>query len=227
MKNLFAALIVVGFAFSMSAWADEPQQPERPVRRNWKSVFVVGASYGGKTTYTLKDTSGNSLGTSSDTASAGILFDGELTYQSESLIGFSLIVEGTRYNYSNAVPSVSDGEFGMFAMPRLAVPVGHLEFWGGAGIGFMITTIGGSTSETLNGLTITLTDTTPVGFAWTARAGVDLDLGPKVFVGGEFMYIGTNSNVGVFATNGTNSGNFSESFSRKWLASAVRLGARF
>jgi hypothetical protein len=188
----------------------------------WKVAGAFGASFSEKTKYTINESGGPTLGTTSDQGNPFANFTGELTFQSAFPLGVGFFVEGTRYEYKT---SGSDGELGLYAMPRLAHTFGGVEIWAGFGVGMMVNNLGGLNSETINGVTLTLTDMVPVSFAWSPRVGFDVDLPNHVFVGAQFSYVSTTFSV-PFTAFGGNLISGSIDCTRTWVGGAVRLGAR-
>lgn len=207
--------------------SDDPMQnlgahkEDRP--RYVKSVVYGGASFSGKTDYTVGLPTGGAS-KSSDQASSYPLLGVEVTYQSNFPIGLGLIIEGTRYEYADSAGS--DGQLGFYILPRLAHTVGPFEFWAGVGLGIMITNIGGPSSVTEDGLTINLSNMSPAAFAWTPRAGLDINLGTSLFFGGQFAYTSTTFSEPFTGNYGGDSITGSESISRSWLSFAIRFGRR-
>ena len=202
---------------------EEPRTPEGTRYR--KNAFIGGASSGGKSSYKATESGGTGLGTSNDSATSFVLFATELTYQ-KHLLGAGLLVEGTRYSYSAGGPA--DGELGVYFMPRLAHSFGPVELWAGVGVGIMITTFGSSDSGTEDGVTVVLDDSSATSFAWTPRAGIDVDLGQRYFIGAQISYTHTSFSVPFSAIVGPNSITIfgSEDCTRNWIGAALRFGTR-
>jgi opacity protein-like surface antigen len=217
------ALPVISYPADEDGHVSDEPRTERP--HNVKSVFVGGASSAGKSNYTIVESNGTQLGTSSDSANSAVLFAGELTYQSKYLLGAGLLAEGTRYNYSAG--GSADGELGIYFMPRVAQSIGPFELWAGVGLGLMSTTLGGSSTGTVDGVTIILNNTNATSFAWTPRVGIDIDLTRRVFIGAQYSYTRTTFSIPFTATDGPNSITGSDDCTRSWTAAAVRLGSRF
>jgi len=218
-KHRFILLVSAFFfcALSTISYADGESH-------NTKSVFVGGASASERSSYKTVESNGTELGTSSDTGNPYASFAGELTYQSKFLLGAGVLFEGTRYPYTTG--GASDGELGIYFMPRLAQSVGIVEFWAGVGLGLMSTSLGGSNSGTVDGITITMNSTRANSFAWTPRVGIDVDLTQKIFLGVQVSYTRTTFSVPFTATEGPASITGSEDCTRSWVGGALRLGSR-
>jgi opacity protein-like surface antigen len=189
-----------------------------------KGVFIGGATFGGKSNYTVTETGGYQLGTSSDTANSRAVFAGEWTAQSKTFIGGSTLIEGTRYGYTGGGPS--DGELGFYLMPRLAQSFGNVEVWAGVGVGLMLTWLGGPTSATVGPETLTLNYNVIPSFAWTPRAGIDINLTSHFFIGAQYAYTRTTLSV-PFSATGELITSGSENCTRAWSSAALRIGARY
>jgi hypothetical protein len=223
--QLWASLVAL-ISFPKLSRADDDfifHTKERP--RYWKSSFMLGSIFSGKTNYQVGENNGTLLGTSSDQANAYLSFGAKLTYQTEFPVGISFIAEATRYSYKAGGPS--DGEFAFYGMPRFAQKYGGLELWAGVGLGVMLNVLGGSNTETLNGVTATLNTMSPTGFAWSPRVGVDIDVNPKTFFGAQLSYTNTQLSVPFSAIITHQTVDGAEDATRSWLAAAFRLGTRF
>jgi opacity protein-like surface antigen len=170
------------------------------------------------------ESNGTELGTSSDTANAYASFAGELTYQSKFPLGAGFLIEGTRYTYTTG--GSSDGELGIYLMPRLAQTFGAVEVWGGVGLGLMSTALGGPNSGTEDSVTIILNSSRVTSFAWTPRVGIDFDLTRQIFLGVQVSYTRTTFSVPFTAVEGPASITGSEDCTRSWLGGALRFGSR-
>jgi hypothetical protein len=225
-KLLLLMSIIVLISLPKNSRADDEgasHPGERP--HYWKSVFVIGSSFSGKTSYQIGTDSGTLLGTDSDRANAYLSIAGELTFQTEFPLGVSFIVEGTRYAYTVGGPT--DGEFGLYGMPRLAQRFGALELWAGVGLGVMFTNIGGASSGTVDGVNLTLNTMSPTGFAWSPRVGVDIDVNPHTFFGAQLSYTSTQLSVPFTAIYDGQTIDGKEDATRSWLAASFRVGTRF
>lgn len=217
---LATATLTAASVISFSAFGAEESTP-------WKSVFVMGASFSGKTDYTLKNSAGSTLSTTSDKGEAQALIDGEFTYQSPDFpLGGSLIFEATHYKYNDG-SGVSDAQKALLFMPRVAGKIGSAEIWAGMGLGVMFMDIGGATSQTSNGITVTMLETSATTFAWSPRIGVDFDVVDRLVMGVQFSYMQTSGNIPFLVSSGSTTASATEDFTRHWISLAYRIGARF
>ena len=216
-KNTAKGILILGFLFVLPAQAAEGL--------HWKSTFIGGAGFSGKTDYTTKISSGSVVASSTDHASAAALFAGEFSYQPDSPLGAAIIVEGTRYAYNDPV-GPPDGQFGIFFMPRLASSAGPLEIWSGVGLGGMRTALAVQT-VTQSGVTVSANSTSIFGFAWSPRIGLDLPVGQRAFIGFQLSYTSTSGTLVGTTTYQAKSMDFTEPFTRNWMGAAIRIGSRF
>jgi hypothetical protein len=218
-RTLIQCTALVLFGILSTSFASAAEQ------NAWKSAFVFGAGIFGKTRHDVKV---SALGTTvvlpsiTDQASASPLFSGEVIYQ-PGILGGSLIVEETNFKYSNG--SGSDGELGVFFMPRLAGHLAGVELWLGVGVGGMRTAIGaGSFSSSGGSATIT---NTPIGFAWTPRVGADISLGQRAFIGVEIGYVSSTATAHMSGDISGVSFTADDEFYRRWGMAALRVGTTF
>jgi hypothetical protein len=225
LKILLLIPVLFVFAFPQYSRADEEGFREKERPKNWKITGVFGSSFSGQTSYTVTESNGTLLGSSSnDRSNAAFLFAGELTYQSQFPFGLGFIVEGTRYEYTSGG---SDGELALYAMPRLAQSFGPIELWAGVGLGVMFNNLGGSSTGVEDGVSVVLTNMSPASFAWSPRVGVDIDVGRQGFIGAQISYTHTVIPVPFSATEGGTTITGTEDGSRGWVAAAFRIGGRF
>jgi opacity protein-like surface antigen len=189
----------------------------------WKSVFIGGASFSGKTNYSVNVAGSPSQLSSDQMGAATVNFGGEFSFQ-PGVLGGSLLVTGTRYSYSDGSPS--DGELGIFFMPRLATNLGAVELWGGVGLGIEVTNLS-ATSAVVSGITITINNNPMTAFAWSPRAGIDFAIGSRMFIGAEVDYVATSPTANWTAVSGGSTITGTEGSSRHWFSAALRIGSFF
>ena len=113
-----------------------------------------------------------------------------------SFFGFSLLTELNPYAYSTGG---SDSQVGIYAVPKLRIPLGFFELWGGVAMGAMLTKIAAD-SAVMSGYLFTFSESQNVNFALQPRAGFDFNFGSSFKLGFFLAYCKATANASGTAT---------------------------
>lgn len=136
---------------------------------------------------------------------------------------FSGIFEFNRYKNS----SNSDNHFALLVMPRAHYSYGDFTFWGGIGLGAVMTSFGSSFAS--SGTASLRLSSSTFSFAMSPRVGIDYKIAGPHSLGLQYDFMTfSGSRSGVF-TSGTGviGSTVSSSFTRSWSGISIKYGFEF
>jgi len=202
-----------------------------PSRKDWWVFFKPGFVVNADTSYHVTGNPGGYNDFADETGLGGGFLGADFTYQPDFPLGISAAIETNQIVYRLARPGY-ELAFTAMLIPRLQFHLGDSVLWAGFGVGYMQTVLLFNSFRTIefnSGVATTLDvtfDRSAISLALSPRIGLDIAISPRFMLGGEVQYTTTKGSLGGQTIN-YNSGqrtSFTEDFTRKWLAFALRLG---
>ena len=185
-----------------------------------------GITQSGKTSYSAPS-SGLSYRNGDDSAKASANYGAEYTYQSDSILGGSILVESTALKNGDG----SKDQFTAFMVAPRVEARGELfgarvNLFGAFGVGPMLNVYNQSAANSGTTLIVNKTSNN-TSLAFSPRIGGEIYLSPTVFIGVQAAYTFSTQTLNLINTDvGVNTSS-TQAVSRHWIATDLRVGFSF